>query len=245
MRGGYSPNPELLERQQREREQAREYTKAMIEAELYRSFDKTTSSDDYSPEFNEARQKALDRQQELDQVYFNGRHAKANTDPKKKTQLKPPPSTLNARSAAQALNERPLPRFAAPTAAARAKHTAIEKDAPLKKQPPKPRSTAASKATIGYSHGKKVSSSLKQSRNPMGAGVTKSTGQESSSYDSAKRTALMERLRLLPGVDEDDDDPIPWAKEIDPMENWFEQQMGNFKLSLPDEDERPTPPPED
>lgn len=217
----------------------------MVEAELYKSFDKTTSSDDYSPEFNEARQKAINREQELDQVYFNGRHAKANTDPKKKTQPRPPLSTLTASSAAQALNERPLPRFAAPTAAARAKHTAVEKDAPIKKQPPKPRSTAASRATIGYSQGKKVSSSLKQSRNPTGAGVAKPTGQESSQYSPAKRTALMERLRLLPGVDEDDEDPIPWAKEIDPMGDWFEQQMGNFKLSLPDEDERPTPPPED
>ena len=190
--------------------------------------------EDHNPEFEAARKKAHDRQHELDQKYFNGRYAaQANTDPKKQKPPKPAQSTISAQSAAAALSSKPQPRFAAPTAAARAKQSyALEKDAPVKRNPPQPANMMASRSTIGYSRGRQVSSTL---RGKQSSAPTVAAKQVQTSKDQEKRNQLLESLTILEADEDDDSNPIPWQEDEAQLDNWFEQQMGDFRLSLPKE----------
>lgn len=229
-----------LTKHQRQRKQDAEYSEASLDADLYEAVASSMPSKDHNPDFEEARKKATDLKHELDQKYFNGRYAaRANTDPKKQKPPKPATSTMSAQSAAAALSSKPQPRFAAPTAAARAKQSyALEKDAPIKRNPPHPANMVASRSTIGYSKGRQVSSTLrgKQSAAPT---AKKSTSQQKAvqpTLDQEKHNQLLESLTILED-DEDDDDsnPIPWQEDEAQFDNWFEQQMGGFRLSLPKE----------
>lgn len=71
------------------------------------------------------------------------------------------PSTADSRRAVKALSAKPMPSFAAPTAATRARSAAI-----AAQLSPKPRRSpvgyAASRATVGYARGRRVSSGLKE-----------------------------------------------------------------------------------
>lgn len=78
------------------------------------------------------------------------------------SRLKPTgPSSLEAKTAALALSAKPqvqLPHFAAPTAATRAKSSKV---ALAPTTIPSPRASIASRTTIGYSKGRKVSATLR------------------------------------------------------------------------------------
>lgn len=224
---------------QRQRKQDAEYSEALLDADLYDSVASSMPSKDYNPDFEAARKKATDLKNELDQKYFNGAYAaQANTDPKKQMPPKPAQSTMSARSAAVALSSKPQPRFAAPTAAAKAKQSyALEKDAPIKRNPPQPANMVASRSTIGYSRGRQVSSTM---RGKQASGLTtkKSAPQQKpvqSTLDQEKRNQLLESLTILEGDENDDSNPIPWQEDEAQLDNWFEQQMGGFRLSLPKE----------
>lgn len=238
-----------MSKYQREKKENREYTDAYIEASLLESIESSTQPEDRTPEFEATKKAAIDHERELDQRYFNGRFAKldmkANTDPKKHQPPKQPPSTLSAREAVTALNSKPKPRFAAPTAATKGKQSvssAVEADAPVKKNPPKPANLAASRSTIGYARGRKVSSTLKQNNGPNASAASRpKTGAKSAEVkpDDQKRNQLLENL-MTPEEDEDDGNglkPINLFEDEEAGGNWFEQQMSDFRLSLPEDDE--------
>lgn len=232
-----------LSKYQRSRKQAREYDEASIDAIFLTSIDESLNPEDRTPEMLAATKAAIARRDELDQKYFNGKMGKsANTDPKKHQTPKPSYPTMNAKSAASALNSKPLPRFAAPTLAAKARQAgsyAQEQDAPVKKNPLQPANVLASRSTIGYSKGRKVSSTLRKdqpSDTPVKLNPAKEPELDKQDESDRRRQDLLDSLTALQDDDEDDgSDPLQWQEDSHPLGDWFAQQMEGFRLTLPDD----------
>lgn len=140
-------------------------------------------------------------------------------------------SKLTSASAAAALSSpsgKDRPNFAAPTAATKAKKSAILPSATMSAKRNTPGS-AASRTTIGYSQGRKVSSSLNSTRNKD---ANSTRAQKQNAVEPAEDTPLDRLLRRDCADDEEDDDDLIFGSSgrID----WFQEEMAKeFVLEMP------------
>ncbi len=140
-------------------------------------------------------------------------------------------STLTSASAAAALSSpgmKSKPNFAAPTAATRAKKSAILPAATMSARRNTPGS-AASRTTIGYSQGRNVSSSLNPTRSKD---ANSARTQKQDAAEQAEDTPMDRLLRCDYAHDEDEDDDMIFGSSG--RRDWFQEEMEKeFVLEMP------------
>ena len=138
-------------------------------------------------------------------------------------------SSVQSKAAASALSTKSRPHFAAPTAAAKARNAAITTSNPVtsvrKAATP---GTAASRTTIGYAAGRRVSSSLKQRPNAVPSASRKPSGSVTTLSD------LLNDFSLDPEF-EDDDYEIPWQTDVNSIVLEGIDDLKDFRLEMPGE----------
>jgi len=137
------------------------------------------------------------------------------------------PSTATSRTPALTSSSRSQPSFAAPTAAAKARKAAVLSSSTLA---PASRTLtpgeAASRTTVGYSAGRKVSSEMRQQRNKGLEPVRKPSAPAVTLDDIVKEFQLQQDQD-----DVDDDESMPF-KRIDPNDIVLSDDIINFRLEL-------------
>lgn len=137
------------------------------------------------------------------------------------------PSTSTSRTPALTSSTRAQPSFAAPTAAAKARKAAV-----LSSNTVAPASRtltpgeAASRTTVGYSAGRKVSSEMRQQRNKSPE-PTRKPSQPVITLDD-----IVKEFQLQQDQDDDDDDEGMPFKRIDPNDIVLSDEITNFRLEL-------------
>lgn len=222
-----------LSRRERDREQKEEAADAYCDRLLIESLESTLHPDDRTPEFEAMKKAVTDREAAArTKMMPGGRLPKPVTDPQKSDPPRATQPTLNARSAANALSGKARPHFAAPTAAANAKRAAAID--PVKRNPP----VAASRSTIGYSKGRKVSSTLRQQGGSSTNVQPRSNAKDDDclGFDTKEQKDLLRQLtNRLEGDDSDTDSPL--FDKSDTFGDWFEQRLGSFRLTIPEEED--------
>ena len=138
-------------------------------------------------------------------------------------------SSLQSKAAAAALSTKSRPHFAAPTAAAKARNAATSTSNPLTsgRKAASP-GTAASRTTIGYAAGRRVSSSLKQRPNAVPLAPRNPNGPVTTLSD------LLNDFSLDPEFD-DDDYEIPWQTDVNSIVLEGIDDLKDFRLEMPGE----------
>jgi len=137
------------------------------------------------------------------------------------------PSTAGSTSGALAPSGRPQPSFAAPTAAVRARKAAIlSSNTVVPASRTFTASEAASRTTVGYSAGRKVSSEMRQRRTAASMSTRKPSEPVITLDDIVKEFNLQQDLK-----DGEDDEGMPF-KRINPNDIVLSDDIANFRLEL-------------
>lgn len=132
------------------------------------------------------------------------------------------PRSTSSRTAASSLATRAQPSYAAPTAAAKARKAAVFPSS--RNMAP---GAAASRTTIGYSAGRKVSSTLKQYKDAPAKAERKPSGPVTTLND------LLDDFSFGDDYDDDEDD-LPWKKVEDIIIPGIDD-VKDFRLEMPGE----------
>jgi len=136
-------------------------------------------------------------------------------------------STAAPKTGALAPSSRSQPSFAAPTAAARARKAAVLSSNTVASAPRTltPGETA-SRTTVGYSAGRKVSSEIRQQRNASN-GPTRKPSEPIITLDDT-----LKEFRLQQDLDDCEDDEAMPFKRIDPNDIVLSDDISNFRLEM-------------